>query len=132
ASADEHEGVEHLQEAAQIGLVFGWRQNDGDPASRLNGAVVASGNEAEGGALLARRAKVSIQTNEQLGTRHRKSLSERRITRNPLRERTPRQIQRPKRRAAAAELGMSDVGGTRATDCKATNRPWGPAAGLAR
>src|SRR5262245_53015278 len=75
---DENERLHQVEYPLQVVVLHGG-QDDGNSSGRLNGVVIAGGNEAERGTLLARRTIVSVQSNERL-PRHRKSLCERGAT----------------------------------------------------
>src|SRR5262245_9131721 len=71
----EHKCLQHIEDTGQIVLILDRGQDDGNPSGGEDGVVIAGGNEAECGALLARGAIISVQSYKRLA-RHSKSLRE--------------------------------------------------------
>ena len=82
AAADEYEGVEHVEHAAKIVLIFEGGQNNRNSTGCLDRVVVASGDVAERWSLLTRGAIISVQTHERLAL-HDKSLCESEVSEVP-------------------------------------------------
>src|SRR5262245_13959025 len=74
-ASDQHKRLQHVENASQIVLILDRGQDDRNSSGCEDGVVIAGGNEAECGALLARGAIISVQSNKRLAS-HSKSLRE--------------------------------------------------------